>query len=351
MIYRAAGVYPINDSLQCSRKSSKQIGEIFMSTVPVSVLLPVYNASAYLREALESLFAQTFSDFEIIAINDGSTDGSGEILREAAARDRRMRVVERENRGLVATLNEAAGMARGNYLARMDADDVCLPERLARQVAVLDARPKLAALGTWVQAFGGSTETWKYPESAEATLCAMIFRCPLAHPTVMMRRSLFSEEGFAYEKAAKHAEDFALWLRVTAKHELANVPEVLLRYRVHAEQVSAVHIAEQRQVVTRLQMRFLRERLGIEATEQEAAIHGALAFSRLEGTDQFVTQADDWLLKIASANERHAAFPREAFLRTLVGRWVSVHREAARRGLKKGDTPAIFAPFVHPGVL
>jgi hypothetical protein len=202
-----------------------------------------------------------------------------------------------------------------------------------------------------VETFGARTETWRYPESSEATRCAMIFRCPLAHAAVMMRRSLFCEEGFAYDPEARHVEDFDLWLRVAETHEVANVPKVLLRYRLHAEQVSSVHAGEQQKRVIHLQLRWLRECLGIEPTAREQAIHEALAFSRLEGTDRFVEEAENWLLKVAKANEARAAFPREALLRTLVGRWVSVQREGVRCGRRAGDPPTLLAPFVHAGAL
>jgi glycosyltransferase involved in cell wall biosynthesis len=121
-----------------------------MSTPQVTVVLPVYNAEAHLAAAVESVLSQTFADFEVLAINDGSTDGSGAILTRYAAANPRLRVIDQPNRGLIEVLNRGVREARGRWVARMDADDVCLPRRLERQVAHLAAHPDVALLGGWV---------------------------------------------------------------------------------------------------------------------------------------------------------------------------------------------------------
>ena len=313
----------------------------------VSVVMPVYNGGAYVEEAVRSVLGQGFGDFELIAIDDGSTDGSGGILTGLGEEDGRMRVVRRENRGLVASLNEGIGMATGEFVARMDADDVCLPERLGRQVDFLDGEKEVAVVGSWMEGIGAEFgRRWEHPADAAVVESALVFRSALAHPTVMMRRSLFSEEGFRYDPTARHVEDLALWMSVAGRHRLANVPEVLLKYRVHAGQVSAVYSAEQERRAAGLMVGFIRERLGIEVTAREAELHGKLAFSRLERGREFVEAADGWLLKLAGENERVGAFAREAFLRTLVGRCVSVHRFSEERGVKGGGVPAVFLPYV-----
>ena len=211
----------------------------------VSVLLPVHQAEHTLASAVESVLAQTFEDFELIAVDDGSTDGSRRILERFAGEDNRVRVFSRENRGLVTTLNEASGTARGEYLARMDADDLCEPQRFERQVAHLDAHPGCVAVGSRVlliDAEGSPIRTF-----AEATTHDEIDGAHLAgqggaicHPAVMLRAEALKRVG-GYDPAMKHAEDIDLFLRLAEVGSLANLPDVLLRYRMLADSVGHRH--------------------------------------------------------------------------------------------------------------
>ncbi|WP_153133165.1 glycosyltransferase family 2 protein [Dechloromonas hortensis] len=216
-----------------------------MSQTPaVSVVLPVYNGEAYLREAVESILAQTFGDFELIVINDGSKDGSGEILRELAARDPRVVLVERPNAGLVTTLNEGVARARAEFIARMDADDVARPERFGLQYARLVAEPQLGVLGSSIQIIdkvGGFIRQGDYPVTPAETLRFLEHGCPVAHPAVMMRRDAVLKAG-GYRKVFSHCEDYDLWLRISELgYCIANLPQPLLNYRMHGANVSAVH--------------------------------------------------------------------------------------------------------------
>ena len=216
-----------------------------MSASPaISVVLPVYNAEAYVGEAVESILAQSFTDFELIAINDGSTDGSGAILRELAARDTRIVLVERPNDGLVSALNEGIESARAEFIARMDADDVAMPERFALQHARMVKEPELAVLGSlirWMDRVGNIIELAKQPLTPEAIARCLEQGCPVAHPTVMMRRGAVLKVG-GYRKAFPHAEDYDLWLRMSdLGYAIANLPRPLLNYRIHDANVSAVN--------------------------------------------------------------------------------------------------------------
>ncbi|WOI58409.1 glycosyltransferase family 2 protein [Palleronia sp. LCG004] len=214
----------------------------------VSVLLPVYNAQAYLAEAIESILRQSFADFEFLIIDDGSTDGSVEIVSLYAARDPRIRFVARENRGLVATLNELAEMAQGEYLARMDADDISLSDRFLHQVARLDAEPGLSALGTWwlnIDEMGNpiyvATPPLDHPTVDALNLSGV---AALSHPSVMMRTDRFREVG-CYIETYKSAEDVDLWLRLAEHGRLANLDEVLLRYRMLETSISGTRRDQQ----------------------------------------------------------------------------------------------------------
>jgi hypothetical protein len=207
----------------------------------VSVVLPVFNAEAFLGEAVESVLAQSLEDFELIAIDDGSTDASRGILESFAARNGRVRLFARENRGLAATLNEGIQRAAAAYVAIMNADDISLPERLATQAAFLDAHPAVAAVGSQTRlmlADRTAGPPTSLPESPAAIRSFLLRASALAHPAVMLRRQAVLDAG-GYRPQIEPAEDYDLWLRLAERHDLANLPDVLLHYRVHAGQSTA----------------------------------------------------------------------------------------------------------------
>ena len=210
----------------------------------ISVILPVYNAEAYVREAVESILNQTFTDFELIIINDGSTDDSGVILRELAARDARIVLAERPNDGLVSALNEGIKIARAELIARMDADDVAMPERFALQHARMVQEPGLAVLGSFFNIIDKDGSIIRLyddlpltPTEARSAVGGFL----VAHPAVMMRRDAVLKAG-GYRKAFCHAEDYDLWLRMSdLGYAIANLPQPLLNWREHGANVSMTH--------------------------------------------------------------------------------------------------------------
>jgi len=223
------------------------------SIPPISVLLPVHNSQRYVRAAVESVLNQTFSEFELLAIDDGSTDRSLSILRELAAKDRRLNVVSRENQGLVATLNELITLARGHYLARMDSDDICRPQRFQKQVAYLDSHPECVAVGTRCLVIDPEglpiIEYQNETTHDEIDAMHMWEDCGsrMCHPSVMMRRKEVVQVG-AYDERYRFAEDLDLFLRLAEIGKLANLPEVLLEYRQHLGSVCYTYNNEQRDI-------------------------------------------------------------------------------------------------------
>lgn len=206
----------------------------------VSVLMPVCNADRHLAEAIDSVLGQTFTDFEFVIIDDGSSDASPAILAAYAARDRRIRVLAQANAGIVAALNRGLAECRAPLVARMDADDVSLPTRLQRQVAFLTSHHKVAVVGTAFQLISEAGEEGpvvRRPAGDKAIKRILRHRNCLGHPTVAMRREAIIAIG-GYREFARHAEDYDLWTRVAERHELANLSDCLLRYRVHRGQVS-----------------------------------------------------------------------------------------------------------------
>ncbi|HEX8910957.1 MAG TPA: glycosyltransferase [Humisphaera sp.] len=207
----------------------------------VSVILPVFNAESYLAEAVDSVLSQSLRDFELIAVDDGSGDGSGRLLDEFARRDGRVRVIHQRNLGLGWAPNRAAAEARGKYLARMDADDVAVPDRLERQAAYLDANPEVVVVGGAIELFGCGTPVVRHYPETDAEIRSMIDRVvPFGGPAVMMRTAAFRRVG-GYRPAFNVAEDYDLWFRMSEQGQLANLPEVVLRSRRHLRQSTRNH--------------------------------------------------------------------------------------------------------------
>lgn len=194
--------------------------------------MPVFNGEQYLAEAVESILAQTFTDFEFIIVNDGSTDGSPALLQRFAERDGRIRVIDNErNLGIVHSLNRGLDACRGQYVARMDADDIALPDRLSRQVAVLEAEPGIVALGGALQYIDAGGKEFGAVRQC-VTGKSFLKQTPMLHPTTVIRRSALEQSGIRYHDQYRYAEDYYLWLELSRLGRLSAVPEVVLRYRV-----------------------------------------------------------------------------------------------------------------------
>jgi glycosyltransferase involved in cell wall biosynthesis len=226
----------------------------FTASPVVSVLLPVFNGEKYLVQAIDSILGQTFRDFELLLIDDGSTDGSLKILRKFEMLDSRIRLTKRENRGLIATLNELLAQARGKYIARMDADDVALPGRFASQVHFLEANSNVACVGgafELIDCAGRYLTTLSPPQGDEEVQKLILGgHGAIAHPSVMINGDCLRAVG-SYDAAYETAEDIDLWLRLGEVGELRNLPEVVLKYRLHDKSISGSAGQQQRETARR----------------------------------------------------------------------------------------------------
>lgn len=221
----------------------------------ISVLLPVYNAQKYVESAVRSILTQTLADFEFIIINDGSKDRSREILESLAAQDKRIRLVSRENRGIVATLNEGLELARGEFVARMDADDLAMPERFERQVDFMRRYPLLAACGTAVMFIDPDGEPIAPKanmklQAQDVDAALMRGEWPVVHPSIMMRTQRVRAIGGYREYATW--EDHDLFLRLGEAGGMANIPEILLKYRLHLQSIVHSRTDTKGETLTRL---------------------------------------------------------------------------------------------------
>lgn len=293
-----------------------------MAAPAVTVLMPVYNGARFLAEAVSSVLKQTLSDFELLAINDGSSDGSAEIL--ASIRDPRIRIVDNgRNLGIIATLNKGLDLSRGEYIARMDADDVCLPNRLAAQISFMRDRPDVGVAGAWYRPIGSAlSRTVRLPTSHDEICAWMPFHCPIAHPTVVLRRKDFVESGLRYDPGHPHAEDYDLWSRASRMTRLSNVAQVLLRYRVHVEQLTSRHGGAQFNSAKLVRARELA-RLLPDVTPGEIDFHQEILTSAFQPDPMTLSRIEAWLLRLGRENQRTGIFPREAFDRAVGKVWLS----------------------------
>lgn len=204
----------------------------------VSILMPVFNVAPYLREAMDSMLAQTFTDFELIVLDDCTPDEAPQIL-DTYDDPRIVRYRGEKNVGLGNVLNVGMDMARGEFIARMDGDDISLPDRLEKQVAFMDAHPDIDLCSCAMQLFGAKSEVWVRESDPEEVKITALFFSPILHASSVWRRERFNEANLRFRQEMVPAEDYDMWTRaLTAGLKLVNMPEVLYRYRIHASQVT-----------------------------------------------------------------------------------------------------------------
>jgi len=201
----------------------------------VSVVVPVYNAAPTVQQAVRSLLGQTYESLDIVVVDDGSNDASARLVAEL--RDRRVRVIAQPHAGLVSALRRGCAEAKGEHIARLDADDLAEPRRIALQVAVMNRDPALGLLGTWATLAGDERRTWEFrpPLSDRALRRFLLWDNPFVHSSVMFRRGAYEQAG-GYTAGAN--EDYRLWVRIAAAWRIGVLPEVLVVHRVHAASLS-----------------------------------------------------------------------------------------------------------------
>ena len=215
-----------------------------MTSPKITVLMPVYNGGKYLNDAIESVLNQSFSDFEFLIINDGSTDNSEGVIKKYQQQDTRIVYIKNEeNIGLQKTLNKGLSFSKTDFLARMDSDDIwCDKDKLQKQFDFLKKNPDHALVGTAMETMdekGSKLQTIKFKESDNEIRNVILFSSQFAHPSVMISERALDEIGFyATDNKYKNVEDYELWLRIGTKYKFANLPDVCLRYRIHSSSVS-----------------------------------------------------------------------------------------------------------------
>ena len=210
--------------------------------------MPAYNAEKYVAEALQSILDQTFKEFELIIIDDCSSDKTSQIIHSFS--DPRIILLKNSKKlGVAASLNLGIASAKGEYIARMDADDISLPRRLENQLEYMDKHPKIGISGAFAKIISTpqNRKTWKQPINDSEIKALMLFSCPLLHPTVIFRKKTLDEYNLRYNENYQSAQDYELWSRAIDYVTFGNLPKVVLRYRVHTDAVSHFRSTEQKE--------------------------------------------------------------------------------------------------------
>ncbi|RMD60851.1 MAG: glycosyltransferase family 2 protein [Alphaproteobacteria bacterium] len=300
----------------------------------LSVVIPVYDRRHYLAAAIDSILAQTFADFEVVVVDDGSRDDSVAVVRRY--RDPRVRLVRHQhNRGVAAARNTGVAAARGRYVAFLDSDDVAYPDRLARQVAFLDAHPDVAAVGGWMDRMDARGRPLgrvrRRPVAPDDIAAQRLFRPGIQNTTAMARTRVLRR--YPHDERFEIGEDFDLWTRIAADCKLANLPRVLVRARRHGAQTTRERAARVEAVRAEVLARHL-ESLGIGFSDEDLRRHGLLRRMHRERfipDRAYVDWAEAWLLKLQACNGECRAFPEPAFAHVLGLFWLKACWHASAR--------------------
>lgn len=287
----------------------------------LSVIMPVYNAERYLAAAIDSILNQTYTDFEFIIIDDCSTDKSHKILLDYVAKDMRIRVFRNEiNLKLPKTLNFGISQAHGKYIARMDADDVSLSDRLMKQVMFMESNLEVAMCGTWYAVYDKDfiKELYvrKLPCSSNMIkIFLQLLYNPFGHNTVMIRRNIFDQLHYL-ENMSDNAEDYELWLQiVNYGYTVVNLPETLVMYRVYDESASQTHVKNIDNYIQCIHKKYLQQLFGDMFTDEIADEHTELIY-RNKSMGYFfknIFRYQRHLSKLKNMNELHNIYPRDEF--------------------------------------
>lgn len=274
----------------------------------VTVLMSVYNNEKFLKQAIASILAQTFTDFEFLIIDDASADNSSLILREYT--DPRIKVLTNKNNlGLASSLNIGLQQAKGEYIARMDADDISLPDRLQKQVAFMEKNPDLVLSGGTIK-FIHNDRLLKYPLKSDDCAFSLLFGNCLAHPTALLKREWFLDKNLLYNPDYKRCQDYELWTRVAQKGKIANIPETVLLYRVSPEALKK-HQQSGQEYPILIRKKYLKD-LGVDFTDGEYNLHQKISLGEKLSLKELMG-IKKWFKKIKEANKKNKTYNTESF--------------------------------------
>lgn len=300
-----------------------------MASPVVTILLPAYNAEQYIREAIQSILEQSFSDFELLVINDGSEDNTASILQ--SFRDKRIRILHHHrNYGLIHSLNEGLTEARGKYIARMDADDVSISMRIAKQVAVMQKYKNVDICFSYTQSHQRFQIYRHSPLSSDEIKIKLIFDNIIAHPTVMFRKRFLTEHELSYRPEYLHAEDYGLWMESIFLTDFYLIPVPLLYYREHKAQISKQHTQQQRNTVNKIHRHFF-QKISLNPSHEELLLHLKIFSLEYDYQKDFLHKSEEWITRVKS-HLLHTPFSKEAIANVCSWIWFELCTDFSSHG-------------------
>lgn len=290
----------------------------------VTVLMCAYNEELFIRDAIESILNQQFKQFELLIILDPSTDNTEKIIDGYVQKDNRIRcIINKERLGLVKSLNRGIRLSKGEYIARFDADDISMPNRLDVQVYFMEKNKNYLLCGSGARILG-TKRSISVPEGYEHIKCKLLFKNILVHPSIMFRKKMLLEYGIYYNEDYRCAEDYELWQRVAQSYPIANINKDLIHYRFHSGQLTRVKRREQSYYVNNIRKTQLR-RLGIDINNKNRLkIHYEISNRNFKSNLAFIKKAEKWLLVLIEANRRKGIYPFKEFGYVINDIWVEI---------------------------
>lgn len=317
----------------------------------VSVFMPVYNAEHYLNESIDSILNQSYSDFEFVILNDGSTDRSAEVIQSYT--DKRIRFIDNpKNLGLIASLNIGLEICKGIYIVRMDQDDFSLPQRIEKQVRFMDENPEYGLIGCWFEDFGENIETKVVRYSSDDTHIRIrhLYQTHIAHPTAVLRKSVIDEHNLRFNPELVHGEDFAFWVQMSAYCKLSNYPEMLVRKRDHPRNISNKYAQTQQETCAKVKQKQF-EKMGLTISREEIELYTRFANPDWTFSLQEMEIMHALLEKIASGNECTNFILKEALKAYLAEKWFHLclqNRNIGKTGLNRWNKLSFRNAYTSP---
>jgi len=299
----------------------------------VSVIMPVFNRERFVGEAVQSILNQRYSNFELIIVDGGSKDKSIEIIKNFNARDNRIKIFNQMTHGIPSARNEGIRYAQGKYIAIMDSDDISLPERLTIQVEYMEKHPDIGVCGSSTRTFGEFVITRKFPTSDLFIKASLLFKCPLAHPTVILRKEIIDLYNIHYNQEFAFAEDYELWVKLSRITKFSNIDKILLRYRIHPNSVSTLFTQQQQKfsdAIYRLQL----DALKIPLDEKKIALHQSLTAPGFEYNDDYLISINQWLIELIEANKKERIYDDGALVKVISDIWFDCCIKAKKSGVR-----------------
>ncbi len=295
-----------------------------MQTPLLSIIIPTYNAEKFISQAIQSILDQTYNNFELIIINDGSTDKTKIIIE--SFNDKRIRYFENEkNSGIVFSRNKGLKLAQGEYIGMLDADDIAYPEKFEEQINFLEQNKDFGMLGSWANFIDeegvGLAGNWKLKATPEMIPAIMLFKNYFLQSAVIYRKQCINQ--YSFRKGFDILEDYLIWMEIIRKHKVWNLQKYLIKYRVHGGGVTKMHQEEKLEKEKKV-FRIQLKELGIDATEKEMELHLLIRNDKPIAEIETLKSIEKWLIKINKQNKTSGTYNQNMLAKVIFNRWIKV---------------------------